>query len=211
MAAKKTAAKKAAPKKDDASPKTRGAGAANGYRPRLEVMYRDQIRPKLMEEFGLGNPMQVPRIDKIVLNMGLGEASRNIKILENAIEELAAIAGQRPVTTRARKSIAAFKLREGLPIGCCVTLRRANMWHFFDRLVNVALPRVRDFRGVPNRSFDGRGSYTLGIRDHLIFPEVDATKTDASKGMNITIVTTAANDEQAMFLLRELGMPFVRR
>jgi large subunit ribosomal protein L5 len=186
-------------------------GAQNGYRPRLEQMYRDQVRARLMEEFGLENPMQVPRVDKIVLNMGLGEASRNIKILETAIEELALIAGQRPVMTRARKSIAAFKLREGLPIGCRVTLRRHNMWHFLDRLVNVALPRVRDFRGVPNRSFDGRGSYTLGIRDHLIFPEVDATKTDASKGMNVTIVTTAANDEQAMFLLRELGMPFVRR
>jgi large subunit ribosomal protein L5 len=184
---------------------------ANGYVPRLQQLYRDQIRTRLMEEFGLANAMQVPRLDKIVLNMGLGEASRNIKILENAIEELAAIAGQRPVMTRARKSIAQFKLREGLPIGCRVTLRRDNMWHFLDRLVNVALPRVRDFRGVPNRSFDGRGSYTLGIRDHLIFPEVDATKTDASKGMNITFVTTAANDEQALFLLRELGMPFVRR
>ena len=201
-------------KQDDAPPAAQPAKAAqagNGYRPRLEQTYRDQIRPRLMEEFGLKNPMQVPRLDKVVLNMGLGEASRNIKILENAIEELAAIAGQRPVMTRAKKSIAAFKLREGLPIGCRVTLRRSNMWHFLDRLVNVALPRVRDFRGVPTRSFDGRGSYTLGIRDHLIFPEVDATKTDASKGMNITIVTTAANDEQALFLLRELGMPFVRR
>jgi large subunit ribosomal protein L5 len=198
-------------KKQEDAPAAAAVQGTNGYRPRLEQTYRDQIRPRLMEEFGLTNPMQVPRLDKIVLNMGLGEASRNIKILENAIEELAAIAGQRPVMTRARKSIAAFKLREGLPIGCRVTLRRHNMWHFLDRLVNVALPRVRDFRGVPNRSFDGRGSYTLGIRDHLIFPEVDATKTDASKGMNVTIVTTAANDEQALFLLRELGMPFVRR
>ncbi|HUP25612.1 MAG TPA: 50S ribosomal protein L5 [Thermoanaerobaculia bacterium] len=199
-------------KKKKEQPRRPPAGnGASGYRPRLELAYQERVRPRLMEEFGLQNPMQVPRLDKIVLNMGLGEASRNIKILETAIEELAVIAGQRPVMTRARKSIAAFKLREGLPIGCRVTLRRQNMWHFFDRLVNVALPRVRDFRGVPTRSFDGRGSYTLGIRDHLIFPEVDASKTDAVKGMNITIVTTAANDEQALLLLRELGMPFVRR
>jgi large subunit ribosomal protein L5 len=198
-------------KKKEQPPRPPAGNGAGGYRPRLELAYQERIRPRLMEEFGLQNPMQVPRLDKIVLNMGLGEASRNIKILETAIEELAAIAGQRPVMTRAKKSIAAFKLREGLPIGCRVTLRRQNMWHFLDRLVNVALPRVRDFRGVPTRSFDGRGSYTLGIRDHLIFPEVDATKTDAVKGMNITIVTTAANDEQALLLLRELGMPFVRR
>ena len=178
------------------------------YQPRLKKMYHEEVVPALQKEFSIENPMAVPRLDKVVLNMGLGEASRNIKILENAVEELAAIAGQRPVVTRAKKSIAAFKLREGMPIGCRVTLRRENMWHFVDRLIAVALPRVRDFRGVPGRSFDGRGSYTLGVRDHLIFPEVDYTKTDGSKGMNVTMVTTAANDEQARFLLRQLGLPF---
>jgi large subunit ribosomal protein L5 len=185
----------------------------NGYAvaPRLRQRYQDEVRAKLAEEFGFGNPMQVPRVDKVVLNMGLGEASKNIKILESAVVELAQISGQQPVITRAKKSIAAFKLREGMPIGCRVTLRRERMWYFLDRLISVALPRVRDFRGVPAKSFDGRGSYTLGIRDHLIFPEVDQTKTDGSKGMNITIVTTAANDEQARFLLRELGLPMIRR
>ena len=178
------------------------------YQPRLKTQYRDEVVPALQKEFSIENPMAVPRLDKVVLNMGLGEASRNIKILENAVEELTAIAGQRPVITRAKKSIAAFKLRDGMPIGCRVTLRRDNMWHFVDRLIAVALPRVRDFRGIPNKSFDGRGSYTLGVRDHLIFPEVDYTKTDGSKGMNVTMVTTASNDEQARFLLTQLGMPF---
>jgi large subunit ribosomal protein L5 len=187
------------------------AGNSKKSAPRLRQQYEDVVRPKLMEEFGLTNPMSVPRVDKIVLNMGLGEASRNIKVLENGVVELAQITGQQPVVTRARKSIAAFKLREGMPIGCRVTLRRERMWYFLDRLISVALPRVRDFRGIPNKSFDGRGSYTLGIRDHLIFPEVDMTKTDGSKGMNITVVTTAANDQQAELLLRELGMPFIRR
>jgi len=187
--------------------------ANNGHRvlPRLRQRYDEEVRAKLAEEFGLENPMQVPRVDKVVLNMGLGEASKNIKILESAVVELGQIAGQQPVITRAKKSIAAFKLREGMPIGCRVTLRRERMWYFLDRLISVALPRVRDFRGVPAKSFDGRGSYTLGIRDHLIFPEVDQSKTDGSKGMNVTIVTTAPNDEQARFLLRELGLPMIRR
>ncbi|MEM1248028.1 MAG: 50S ribosomal protein L5 [Acidobacteriota bacterium] len=180
----------------------------SAYQPRLKKQYQDDVVPALQKEFSIGNPMAVPRLDKVVLNMGLGEASRNIKILENAVEELAAITGQRPVVTRAKKSIAAFKLRDGMPIGCRVTLRRDNMWHFLDRLISVALPRVRDFRGIPPKSFDGRGSYTLGVRDHLIFPEVDYTKTDGSKGMNLTIVTSAPNDEQARFLLTQLGMPF---
>src|ERR1043166_2107120 len=152
--------------------------------------------------------MAVPKIEKVVLNMGMGDAIQNAKILDNAVDELATITGQRPVITRAKKAIAAFKLREGVPIGTMVTLRGEKMYEFLDRLINVALPRVRDFRGVPTRSFDGRGNYTLGIRDHLIFPEIDAGKVDKSKGMNITIVTTAKNDEQARFLLRELGMPF---
>lgn len=177
-------------------------------RPRLRQRYLDEVSPKLQSEFSIENGMAVPRIDKIVLNMGLGEASRNIKVLESAMVELAAIAGQQPIMTRARKSIAAFKLREGMPIGCCVTLRRDRMWEFLDRLIAVALPRVRDFRGLSTKSFDGRGSYTLGVREHTIFPEVDQTRVEMTKGMNVTIVTTARNDEQALFLLRELGMPF---
>jgi large subunit ribosomal protein L5 len=184
------------------------AEATATYVPRLKQKYLDEVRPQLQSEFDIKSAMAVPRIDKVVMNMGLGEASRNIKILDSAVEELTAIAGQRPAITRAKKSIAAFKLREGMPIGCRVTLRRERMWHFLDRLISVALPRVRDFRGIPSKSFDGRGSYTLGITDHLIFPEVDYSKTDGSKGMNITIVTTAENDEQALHLLRALGMPF---
>jgi large subunit ribosomal protein L5 len=177
---------------------------------RLKELYQGQVVKKLQSEFGITNVMAVPKIEKIVLNMGLGEAIQNIKILENAVEELASIAGQKPVITRAKKSIAAFKLREGLPIGTMVTLRGERMYEFLDRLINIALPRVRDFRGVPTRSFDGRGNYTLGIRDHLIFPEIDYSKVDKAKGMNITIVTTAKNDEHARFLLTEMGMPFGR-
>ncbi|MGH9457934.1 MAG: 50S ribosomal protein L5 [Thermoanaerobaculia bacterium] len=178
---------------------------------RLKEIYRNEVAKKLKDEFALGNVMAVPKIDKIVLNMGLGEAIQNAKILDTAVEELATIAGQKPVITRARKSIAAFKLREGVPIGAMVTLRGDRMYEFLDRLINIALPRVRDFRGVPNRSFDGRGNYTIGVRDHLIFPEIDYAKVDKSKGMNITIVTTARTDEQARFLLKELGMPFVKQ
>lgn len=177
--------------------------------PRLKVLYQEEVVASLQQEFGISNPMAVPRLEKIVLNMGIGEAIQNIKILENAVPELALIAGQQPVITRARKSIAAFKLREGMPIGCRVTLRRNRMWHFLDRLVTVALPRVRDFRGISDRSFDGRGSYTLGIRDHLIFPEVDYSKSDGSKGINVTLVTSAESDALALHLLRGLGMPFV--
>ena len=152
--------------------------------------------------------MQVPRLDKIILNMGLGEAIQNIKVLDSAMEELALIAGQRPIVTRARKSIASFKLREGMPIGCMVTLRRARMYDFFDKLVNVALPRVRDFRGLSDKSFDGRGNYTLGIKEHIIFPEIDYDKIDKIKGLNITIVTTAKTDEEGKALLKMMGMPF---
>ena len=166
--------------------------------------------PKIKKEFGIDNVMAVPRIERISLNMGVGEAIQNIKILDDAVEELAALAGQRPTITRAQKSIAAFKLREGMPIGARVTLRGDRMWEFLDRLISIALPRVRDFRGVPSKSFDGRGNYTLGIRDHLIFPEVDYNKVERPKGMNITIVTTAGNDERALYMLRELGMPFTR-
>ena len=181
------------------------------YVPRLKQRYLDDVVPRLMKEFGITNKMAVPRLEKISLNMGLGEASRTIKVLDDAIEEMAALAGQRPTMTRAKKSIAAFKLREGMPIGARVTLRGDRMWDFLDRLISVALPRVRDFRGVPRKSFDGRGSYTLGVRDHLIFPEIDYNKVERTKGMNITIVTTAGNDERALYLLQELGMPFVGR
>ena len=193
-----------------AKEKQKAAAPGEKYSPRMHRRYRDEVAPKLRKEFGIDNVMAVPRLEKIVLNMGVGEAIANIKILEDAVDELAAIAGQRPSVRRAKKSIASFKLREGMPIGCSVTLRGDRMWDFLDRLVTVALPRVRDFRGIPSRSFDGRGSYTLGIRDHLIFQEVDFNKVDKSKGLNVTFVTTAANDEQALHLLRELGLPFAR-
>jgi large subunit ribosomal protein L5 len=184
--------------------------AGNGYVPRLRRLYVEEIAPKLAKEFSLENPMAIPRLEKISLNMGVGEAVQNIKILDEAVEELASLAGQRPTITRAQKSIASFKIREGMPIGCRVTLRGARMWEFLDRLITVALPRVRDFRGVSNRSFDGRGNYTLGIREHTIFPEIDLNKVDKVKGLNVTIVTTAGNDERARYMLRELGMPFAR-
>jgi large subunit ribosomal protein L5 len=180
------------------------------YVPRLKKLYFDEVVPKLKKEFGIDNVMAVPKIEKVSLNMGVGEAIQNIKVLDDAVEEMSALAGQRPTVTRAQKSIAAFKVREGMPIGARVTLRGERMWEFLDRLISVALPRVRDFRGVPTKSFDGRGNYTLGIRDHLIFQEVDYNKVEKSKGMNITIVTTAGNDERALYLLRELGMPFQR-
>jgi len=178
---------------------------------RLKELYSKEVRKKIQDEFGIKNVMAVPKIEKIVLNMGVGEAIANAKVLDTATEELAQIAGQKPVIRKAKKSIASFKLRAGVPIGTSVTLRGEKMYEFLDRLINIALPRVRDFRGVPTKSFDGRGNYTLGIRDHLIFPEIDYSKVDKSKGMNITIVTTAKNDDQARFLLRELGMPFGAR
>ncbi len=180
------------------------------YVPRLKQQYQDDVVPKLKKEFGIDNLMAVPRLEKIVVNMGLGDAIQNIKILDDGVEELAAIAGQRPSVRRSRKSIASFKLREGMPIGCSVTLRGDRMWEFMDRFIAVALPRVRDFRGVSAKSFDGRGNYTVGIRDHLIFQEIDLNKVERPKGMNITFVTTAENDEQALHLLRELGVPFAR-
>jgi large subunit ribosomal protein L5 len=176
--------------------------------PRLKELYSKEVRKKVQDEFKIKNVMAVPRIEKVVLNMGMGEAIQNSKILDTAVEELGTIAGQKPVVTKAKKSIAAFKLREGVAIGTMVTLRGEKMYEFLDRLINIALPRVRDFRGLPTRSFDGRGNYTIGVRDHLIFPEIDYSKVDKSKGMNITIVTSAKTDEQARFLLREMGMPF---
>ena len=178
--------------------------------PRLKEMYSGEVRKKLQDEFKIENVMAIPKVEKVVLNMGVGEAIQNMKVLDTAVEELATITGQRPMITRAKKSIAAFKLREGVPIGAMVTLRGQKMYEFLDRLINIALPRVRDFRGVPTRSFDGRGNYTLGVRDHLIFPEIDPGKVDKSKGMNITIVTNAQTDDLARALLRELGMPFMK-
>lgn len=174
----------------------------------IKSTYSDEIVPKLISQFGYKNVMQVPRLSKIVLNMGLGEAIQNIKILDSAVEELSLIAGQKPVVTRARKSIAAFKLRAGMPIGCRVTLRGSRMYDFFTRLVNVALPRVRDFRGISPKAFDGRGNYSLGVKEHIIFPEIDYDKIDKIKGLNVTIVTTARNDEESKALLQLMGMPF---
>ena len=176
----------------------------------LKQYYEEEVMPKLMEKFQYKNRMEVPRLEKICLNMGLGEAVQNPKIIDQAMEELAIIAGQRPNVRRARKSIAAFKLREGMPIGVMVTLRKQRMYDFLTRLIHVALPRVRDFRGVPRRGFDGRGNYTLGINDHTIFPEVDPNKVEKIKGMNITFVTSAETDEEAFELLSLLGMPFKR-
>src|SRR5438034_1041046 len=175
---------------------------------RLKERYQKEIAPSLAKEFGIENPMAVPRLDKIVLNMGMGEAIANAKVLDTAVTELISIAGQKPVITKAKKSIASFKLRQGMPIGVMVTLRGERMYEFFDRLVSVALPRVRDFRGVSPKAFDGRGNYTIGIREQLIFPEIDFNKVDKLRGMNISIVTTARNDEQARALLKGLGMPF---
>ena len=175
---------------------------------RLKERYQKEIAPALAKEFNITNPMATPRLEKIVINMGLGEAIGNSKIIDTAADELSSIAGQKPVVTRAKKSIASFKLREGMPIGSMVTLRGDRMYEFLDRFVSVALPRVRDFRGISPKAFDGRGNYTLGIRDQLIFPEIDFNKVDKTRGMNISIVTTARNDEQARALLRALGMPF---
>lgn len=178
---------------------------------RLREFYKTEAVPAMMKRFQYKNVMAVPKMVKIKVNMGLGEAISNAKVLDVASEEIAAITGQRPVITRARKSIAAFKLRQGMPIGVTVTLRGDRMYEFFDRLVNIALPRVRDFRGVSPRSFDGRGNYTLGLRDQLIFPEIDFGKADKARGMNVTIVTTASSDEEAYELLKLMGMPFARK
>jgi large subunit ribosomal protein L5 len=177
-------------------------------RPRLRARFEKEVSAALMKELELKNPMAVPRLNKIVVNMGVGEATQNAKLIDPAVNELGQIAGQKPVVTRAKKSIAAFKVREGMPIGAMVTLRGDRMYEFFDRLVSIVLPRVRDFRGVSTKSFDGRGNYTLGLHDQLIFPEIDYARVDKLKGMNVTIVTTARSDDQARSLLKHLGMPF---
>ncbi len=175
---------------------------------RIKDLYFSKVLPSLEQELGYANPMQVPRLSKIVVNMGLGEGATNAKLLESSVEELGLITGQKPVVTRAHKSIANFKLREGMTIGCAVTLRGERMYEFFDRLVNVALPRVRDFRGISDRSFDGRGNYSLGIREHIIFPEINLDKVDRIKGFTVSLVTSAKTDREGRALLRALGMPF---
>ncbi len=175
---------------------------------RLKNRFKEEIAPAIAKEFNIDNPMAIPKIEKVVINMGMGEAISNTKILDVAVEEIRSIAGQKPVVTKAKKSIASFKLRQGMNIGTMVTLRGDRMYEFLDRLITVALPRVRDFRGVSAKAFDGRGNYTLGIREQLIFPEIDFNKVDKTRGMNITIVTTAKNDEQSRALLKAMGMPF---
>jgi large subunit ribosomal protein L5 len=177
-------------------------------RPRLQIRYEQGVRPELSKQFGYANPFEVPRIEKVVLNIGLGEALKTPKLLEQAFESLGNVSGQRPVVTRAKKSIAGFKVREGMKLGCMVTLRGARMWDFLDRLLTVALPRTRDFRGISRKAFDGRGNYTLGVKELLIFPEVDIEKLDKVPGMNVCIHTTAKSDDEGRALLQHLGMPF---
>ena len=186
----------------------RETAARESYRPRMKALYEELLRPRLKDELGLATTMQVPRLDKITLNMGVGEAKTDAKQLDAAIEELTIIAGQRAQVRRARKSIAQFKIREGMPVGAKVTLRGARMYEFLDRLIAIALPRIRDFRGLNPNSFDGRGNYSMGIREQIIFPEINYDQIEKVKGLNVTIVTTAVNDEHAMALLKHLGMPF---
>ena len=187
-----------------------GPGAEGRPRPRLKVRYGEEIRPTLMSEFGYGNIMQAPRLEKIVVNIGIGEAIQNAKALDAAVGDLAAITGQRPIVKRAKKSIAQFRLRAGMPVGVMVTLRGDRMYEFLDRLVNAALPRLRDFRGVPTRSFDGRGNYSLGMREQLVFPEIDYDRIDKVRGMEVTMVTSARTDQEGRRLLELMGMPFAR-
>jgi large subunit ribosomal protein L5 len=176
--------------------------------PRMQKYYQEQVRARLQEQFGFSSPMQVPRLEKIVLNVGLGEASKNAKLLDSVVQELGLITGQKPTIRRAKKAISNFGLREGMPVGVTVTLRRERMYEFLDRFISVAVPRIRDFRGLPTRSFDGRGNYTLGVKEQLIFPEIDYDKVQKIHGMDISFVTSAAKDEEGLALLRELGMPF---
>ncbi len=201
MAKEKEKDKDKMKEKDKTLPKTK-------YIPRLKEKYRKEVVPSLMKRFGYGNLMQVPKLEKIVINIGVGEAIQNVKFLESSINDLTIITGQKPIIRRAKKSISNFKLREGAPIGCCVTLRKDRMLDFYDKLVNIAIPRIRDFRGVPAKSFDGRGNFNLGLKEQLIFPEIDYDKVEKIRGMNITICTTAKTDEEGLELLKALGMPF---
>src|ERR1700694_3491022 len=204
--------KKAKPPKGEKAPAEKPSAEAPRHaakeRPRLRARFEKEVAVALMKELELKNPMAVPRLNKIVVNMGVGEATQNAKLIDPAVNELGQITGQKPVTTRAKKSIAAFKVREGMPIGVMVTLRGDRMYEFLDRFISIVLPRVRDFKGVSTKSFDGRGNYTIGLHDQLIFPEIDYAKVDKLKGMNVTIVTTARDDDQARALLKHLGMPF---
>jgi large subunit ribosomal protein L5 len=182
--------------------------AENGYTPRLKVRYRQELLPKLQEQLGLGNPMQVPRPEKVVVNMGIGDSLKDGRMLEAAVEDLTIVTGQKPIVTKARKSIAGFKLRQGMPIGAKVTLRGDRMWEFIDRLIAIAIPRIRDFRGLDPNAFDGHGNFTLGLTEQLIFPEIDYDKVAKVRGMDITVVTTARDDEQGRALLAAMGFPF---
>jgi large subunit ribosomal protein L5 len=196
-------------KKEVAAPEiSQDSGSEYQFAPRLRETYRDQVVPALMKEFGYGNLMQVPRLERIVLNVGMGEAIQNVKLLESAVSELGIITGQKPVTTKAKKAIAGFKLRQGMPIGAKVTLRSRRMWEFLDRLITLALPRIRDFRGVSPKAFDGRGNYTLGLKEQLIFPEIEYDSVASIHGMDITVVTTARTNDEGKALLKHLGMPF---
>jgi len=199
---------KSAPKEPKADKEPKAPKESKKVDARLRHVYKDRVIPALVKEFGYKNVMGVPKVEKVAINIGLGEATQNAKLMDGAVNELSAIAGQKPVITKAKKSIAAFKLREGMPIGTMVTLRGDRMYEFLDRLMNVALPRVRDFRGVSPKSFDGRGNYTLGVKDQLIFPEIDYNKVDKAKGMNISITTTAKTDAEGLALLKHMGMPF---
>jgi large subunit ribosomal protein L5 len=192
------------------SPRPRKTPEQNGYEPRLKTRYEQEVRPRLKDELGLGSMMQVPRVEKITLNMGVGEAKTEARALDGAIDELTTIAGQRAHVRRARKSIAGFKVREGMPVGARVTLRGARMWEFLDRLVSIALPRIRDFRGLSPGSFDGRGNFSLGIREQIIFPEIDYDQIAGIRGLDVAITTTAPSDDQGLALLRALGMPFAQ-
>jgi large subunit ribosomal protein L5 len=202
------AGKSAAPKEPKADKEPKAPKESKKVDARLRHVYKDRVIPALVKEFGYKNVMGVPKVEKVAINIGLGEATQNAKLMDGAVNELSAIAGQKPVITKAKKSIAAFKLREGMPIGTMVTLRGDRMYEFLDRLMNVALPRVRDFRGVSPKSFDGRGNYTLGVKDQLIFPEIDYNKVEKAKGMNISITTTAKTDAEGLALLKHMGMPF---
>jgi large subunit ribosomal protein L5 len=195
-------------KKAKAEQAETSAPAVKGVKPRLQTHYEEQVKPRLTERFGFKNPHQVPRVEKVVLNVGLGEASRNQKLLESVVSEIGIITGQKPLVTKARKSIANFNLRENVPVGVTVTLRRANMYEFLDRLVSVAIPRIRDFRGLNTRSFDGRGNYTMGVKEQIIFPEINFDKVNQVHGMDITVVTSTDKDDLAFALLREIGFPF---
>lgn len=196
-------------KKEAAAPEiSQDSGTEHQFAPRLRETYREQVVPALMKEFGYGNLMQVPKLERIVLNVGMGEAIQNVKLLESASNELGIITGQKPVTTRAKKAIAGFKLRQGMPIGAKVTLRSRRMWEFLDRLISLALPRIRDFRGISPKAFDGRGNYTLGLKEQLIFPEIEYDSVASIHGMDITIVTTARTNDEGKALLKHLGMPF---